>query len=232
MHNVIALPIRNNVHPIALPMDLEQFVHDIKSPLSALKLFLEQFPQNDILPLTHMAVDRIHDLLKKLEPQKNDVGIIPFQENKSICSLNKVIYEVILEKSCELSFPIGFLRTPESDAAEVLTQRFEFKRVLSNIINNAFDAVESDGSISLQSYCQNGQFILEIQDNGKGIKREQIKEVFEHGYSNKNSTGLGLHHALQRVREWNGQINILSRENCGTTVVISLPLYPTSKPRL
>lgn len=232
MHNVIALPNRNNLRQTILPMNIDQFIHDIKSPLSALKLFLEQIPQHDVLPLTHMAVDRIYDLIKKLEPEQSATGLIPFQEKKTVCSLNKVIYEVILEKSCELTFPIGFLRTTESDNAEVLTQKFEFKRVLSNIINNAFEAIDSEGSISLQSYCLNSRFILEIQDNGKGIKHDQIKKVFEHGHSSKKSTGLGLHHALKRVREWDGQINILSRENCGTTVVISLPLYPTSNSRL
>lgn len=227
MPNVIALNTRRepkNDHDSRS----EQFLHDIKSPLGALKIFLSQAATKETIALINLSVERIEDMIQKFESSMPQGQTLPFAEPVKNCCPNKIIYEVIFEKTQELARPIGFLRTPSSDISTVKIQRLEFKRVLSNLINNACEALKanSEGEISLRALCIKDQFILEIHDSGAGIDSHQIEQIFTRGFSTKNSSGLGLSHALKKIKEWNGDLNILSQKNSGTTVVISLPINP------
>lgn len=228
MQNVIALNTRKEFKRDT-DSKSEQFLHDIKSPLGALKIFLSQPATKETVALMNLSVERIEDMIKKFECSMPQGETLPFAEPTRDYCLNKIIYEVIFEKTQELSKPIGFLRTPSSDISNVKIQRLEFKRVLSNLINNASEALksQSNGEISLRALCIKDQFVLEIHDNGAGIDAHQIEHIFNRGFSTKNSSGLGLSHALKKIKEWNGDLNILSQKNSGTTVVISLPICPT-----
>jgi signal transduction histidine kinase len=80
---------------------------------------------------------------------------------------------------------------------------------------------------------ERGQPFVRIADNGRGIPRQDRKQIFRLFFSTRKSgTGLGLPIVRKIVREHGGKIGIRSREGRGTTVTISLPSEERSKERL
>ena len=70
-----------------------------------------------------------------------------------------------------------------------------------------------------------------IQDNGRGIAKEDLEKLIEKGFSKgkENGTGLGLFHAHQQIQKWGGDLEIQSTPGEGTTVTLVLPRMSAPK---
>jgi hypothetical protein len=68
--------------------------------------------------------------------------------------------------------------------------------------------------------------IIKVIDNGKGIQADILPEIKRGGISvrKKGGAGLGIAGAIQNIKDWNGNYDILSREGEGTTFIIKLPI--------
>ena len=100
------------------------------------------------------------------------------------------------------------------------------ERVLVNIIRNAIDAVAIGGHIDLQTRGEAGTIVFSVRDNGVGIPSEKIDEIFEPFYTTKDidkGCGLGLTIVMEVVKNYNGQINVESTLNQGTTFTVRVP---------
>jgi two-component system nitrogen regulation sensor histidine kinase NtrY len=96
-----------------------------------------------------------------------------------------------------------------------------------NLLDNALDAIDGKGQISIElSYDQDQQIVLiEVSDNGKGIPPEHKSRVFEPYFSTKKQgTGLGLAIVNNIVNDHNGTIRVQDEEPQGTRFIIELPL--------
>jgi two-component system, sporulation sensor kinase D len=102
-----------------------------------------------------------------------------------------------------------------------------FNWVIENIVKNAVDAMEGEGTLTTSIYYI-GEFIsIEISDTGKGISATKLKTVFEPGYTTKKrGWGLGLSLAKRIIEEHHkGKISVKSTEaGKGTTFLIQLPV--------
>ncbi len=103
------------------------------------------------------------------------------------------------------------------------------KTCILNVVTNAFQAMTGGGTLIFDTRKSDGNFILSIQDTGKGVSKENITKVFEPFFTTKN-TGLGLGLATTRriIEEHGGKIEFHSEQDKGSEVVISLPLPQTS----
>jgi len=100
-----------------------------------------------------------------------------------------------------------------------------FAWVIENILRNAIDAVQQKGTITLSIKELNKKILIDIKDSGKGIKANEIKTVFEPGFTTKNrGWGLGLSLVKRIVEDYHkGQVFVLTSElNKGTTFRIIL----------
>ncbi|HFD2311292.1 TPA: ATP-binding protein, partial [Legionella pneumophila] len=99
-----------------------------------------------------------------------------------------------------------------------------FKRVLSNLINNGIEAVNSNGSIIISLTCNATHVEIIIEDNGCGIPRDILPKVTEQGFSfnKKTGAGFGLSYAKQYLEQINGSMHIHSEEKVGTKIQITL----------
>ncbi len=106
----------------------------------------------------------------------------------------------------------------------------EFKRVLLNLINNAFEAMHEGGTLTISAFEledeSRGRYAeLRIRDTGRGISSDIAERLFEPYFTTRNSgTGLGLAICKKTIEGYGGQISIESEEGRGTTVILSLPL--------
>lgn len=98
---------------------------------------------------------------------------------------------------------------------------------LENLVKNAIDSLDkADGRVSLSATQEGSHIVLEIADNGKGIRRRDWKNVFRPGYSTKeHGWGLGLSLARRIIEEFqNGTVRVSSSVvDVGTTFEIRIP---------
>lgn len=102
----------------------------------------------------------------------------------------------------------------------------ELNQVWTNILDNAIDAMEGKGEITLRTRGGNGQVVIEIEDNGPGIRPEIQQRIFEPFFTTKPpgvGTGLGLHIAYNIIHRHYGQIKATSQPGA-TCFQVILPL--------
>lgn len=100
-------------------------------------------------------------------------------------------------------------------------------QVFLNILTNAIQAIKSDGEIKIKTWIHDNKFMIDIQDNGRGIPPENLTKVTEPFFTTKSpgkGTGMGLSIAYNFILEHKGDFRISSYCNEGTTVSISLPI--------
>lgn len=212
-----------------------QVSHDIRSPLAALNVALEDIsslPEKNRLILK-MAIQRIQDIANNL--LKNS------QVNDSPKTVSTLLYpildEILSEKRIQYKSQSNL-----SISGSIKMQSHLFveinpsllKQIISNLINNSVEAMDkAQGLIELKLYQEGGQAIIDITDNGKGIPEKIINDLgvknISHGKQSSPTSGfgIGVKHAYDTIKLLNGTITVLSQVGAGTTFKISLPIAKT-----
>lgn len=144
---------------------------------------------------------------------KNDDQIVPEL-------LNTCIEEIISEKRVSLRPMLGIdlianIYSEDSYGLFAKINLSELKRILSNLINNAVEALpEKRGSITIKlNGNSDGLVSIIVSDDGKGIPSEQLPKLAQEGVSygkeksGESGSGLGLYHARTVIEKWGGTIN-------------------------
>jgi signal transduction histidine kinase len=218
---------------------LAQVAHDIKSPLSALNVFLVKTAelQEDKRIMARNAIQRIHDIVNNLIQKqqiifkKGDiVANIPENlEPSSIQLLSSLIEPLISEMRMQYRDKLTVnIELNLSEASYGLFSRIqpnEFKRLISNLINNAVEAIEKEGLVSLHIDTILEDIQITIIDNGKGISPEILPKLTKQGatFGKIGGTGLGLSHAKTVAEYWGGRLEIHSKVGVGTKIILFLP---------
>ncbi|OPX38983.1 MAG: hypothetical protein B1H12_00990 [Desulfobacteraceae bacterium 4484_190.2] len=96
---------------------------------------------------------------------------------------------------------------------------------LSNIMENALEAMPYGGELVLEAKQRDSQLFIKILDTGFGIRQEYLNSVYDPFFSSKtHGAGLGLTMVYQIVKNHDGEITIQSQEGKGTSVTIQLPV--------
>ncbi len=206
-----------------------QVAHDIRSPLSALNTCLKhlpQIPENQRI-LIRNAANRINDIANNLL-QQDTSGENSAPTHFQIWLLAPLLESIISEKRLQFDAQPIQLEAQISSVAFFAFAKFdlkEMKRLLSNLINNAADALpQSGGQIIIALDMQDELISLQIKDNGHGISEDKLKEVLKPGVSFKaGGSGLGLPHAKETIESWSGTLQLHSIVEQGTTIDIQLP---------
>ncbi len=99
--------------------------------------------------------------------------------------------------------------------------------VMENLIKNAVDAMEGNGSINVSTYREKEYAVIDISDTGKGISKKNQKNIFSPGFTTKSrGWGLGLTLARRIIEEYHGgRIYVKNSEiDKGTTFTIEIPI--------
>lgn len=205
-----------------------QVAHDMRSPLLAVDKFfhlIEKKLDESERVFGKRAMRRLDDiawsLLSKYKHKENS------NNNQSYVFLYSSLLELVAEKRMEYSkYSIEFNVNVafENIFSLVFIYPVPLKRMLSNIINNAVNAILPNvGYIEITFERQVTDINIVIKDSGKGISAKKIQEILAHARSEKKKTNLGLPHALHFLDEAGGHLSITSEEGKGSAVAITLP---------
>lgn len=108
----------------------------------------------------------------------------------------------------------------------VYVDEAELQHAILNLLGNARDAIESDGSITLETSTDGDRLRIDVRDDGAGIPAEIRERVFEPFFTTKEEgggSGLGLPSVLGMAQQSGGEVELESRVGEGTTVSILIP---------
>lgn len=217
-----------------------QVAHDIRSPLVALDAALENtsaLPEKQRAIVRH-SLNRIRDvansLLERNRRQQGLSGAGPAGESSEVRLLSSLIDSAVTEKRIQYGskpgIAIDFKATKESYGLFAAIQPVEFGRLLSNLVNNAAEALGDKGNVDVRliDTVDGNGILLTIADNGKGIPPEILAKLGKKGetHGKAGGSGLGLFHARTTAESWGGTLNIDSTPAKGTTVTVKLPKAP------
>ena len=208
-----------------------QVAHDIRSPLAALEAAsadIARLPEERRI-LVRDAVGRIHDIANDLLDKHRAGGVAAPAVSAHL--LSGLIGSLLTEKRLQYRSRSNIRIENELDAASyglfTNVQPVEFKRVLSNLVNNAVEALaERPGRVLVTLTSRQKQAVLSVKDDGKGIAAEVLAKLGERGASHDKAEGfgLGLHHARACAESWGGRLELSSEPGKGTTAALHLPL--------
>ena len=216
-----------------------QMAHDIRSPLAALDMITSTskgtFTEDDRL-IVRRAVGRIKDIANSLMDNYRADGVekeIVTSEQKLTVELVLPLMESIISEArtrLRLSSKVLIDSNFSSDCSSMFCKidSMQFKRVLSNLINNGIEACSSSGQVNVSLKKEDGKCVLEVTDNGKGIPSHILPLLgktnvsFGKEASTQSGSGIGIMHAAESIRSWGGQIEFIPIEK-GTTVKMVIP---------
>jgi two-component system nitrogen regulation sensor histidine kinase NtrY len=212
-----------------------RIAHEVKNPLTPIQLSAQRLKKRYASKLgredeqvfdecTNMIIDQVEGL-RRLVNEFSSYARMP-APNLTRSSIKQIIEESLsLYKETQKDVKIVFDGSP--DVPEMKVDAEQLKRSMINLMDNAMDAVDGKGEISIHlSYDHDRQTVrIEVADNGKGIPPEYKQRVFEPYFSTKkHGTGLGLAIVSNIISDHSGVIRVEDVKPRGTKFVIELPV--------
>lgn len=212
-----------------------QVAHDIKSPLTSMALALNQLQQiipgagAEMFSLLSHAVSRISGIVKRLGSQGAMESNTLVVEAPKLTLVDKLFFDVAQEHALKMPRSQKFNITGFNTVPEIwsVVQVTEVQTALSNILNNASEAMNNGGVIELSAHKKNDkEYVVTISDNGKGIAPENLNKILDRGISLEKAggSGLGLYQAKRAVEWSGGTLSIESTIGVGTKIHMNLPI--------
>jgi two-component sensor histidine kinase len=200
----------------------KETAHQLGTPISSLmawvEILKENYPDDELIPEMDKDVKRLELVAERF----SKIGSLPEPVD---ASMNQVLVHVVDYMNRRTSKKVDILsHLPEEEViVKMNAQLFEW--VIENLCKNAVDAMEGRGRIDLSLIDEDHRVVVEVSDNGKGIRKKDIKNVFTPGFTTKKrGWGLGLSLAKRIVEEYHkGKIFVKESEvGVGTTFRIEI----------
>lgn len=200
----------------------KETAHQLGTPISSLmawvEILKENYPDDALIPEMDKDVKRLELIAERF----SKIGSLPEPVD---ASMNQVLEHVIDYMDRRTSKKVQIVRHFPDHDVRVRMNASLFEWVIENLCKNAVDAMEGSGRIDLTLFDNGEQVAIEVADNGKGIRKKDVANVFTPGFTTKKrGWGLGLSLARRIVEEYHhGRIFVKSSEvGKGTTFRIEL----------
>ncbi len=204
--------------------------HEIRNPLSAIKLEIESMRMclsgseseiSDSLNSCMEATERINSIIQTtLEFSRKNTRVTNNVNLNEICTKTNELLAAQAGKkksifNCKLEKHLPSIRINKNKVLQVAI----------NLATNALEAIPEGGKVQMcTKKTDMGTVVLEIIDNGIGIKDEDKPKIFTDFYTNKKiGTGLGLGVCKMLIEEQGGKIEFESKEGKGSKFIVKFP---------
>ncbi|MDR7075078.1 signal transduction histidine kinase [Neobacillus niacini] len=212
---------------------VSDITHEIRTPLNVLQNNLEAMIDG-VLPVTKLGLNYLNEEVIRFGKLINDLNLLKEFESESIKLNYEPIHldDFIIEMSKD--FFIGVESKGISIEYEILpNEKFQIigdidkiKQVIINLLSNAIKFTGNNGKITIKLYKEMKQIVVEVIDNGIGIKQDDLPFIFERLYRGDKSrnqiegNGIGLTIVKNILELHNAKIAIDSKEGIGTKVKV------------
>ena len=213
--------------------------HELKTPITSIKGYSETLLDGDCDKETEKHfLHVIDDNADRMERLVQDLLTLSKYDNNRATNKPTEFDLGELAKLCKEKFDIEIKRKNQdvncfvtADVPNVYADKDGIERVILNILSNSIKYTPDGGKIDIYVGFVHNDAYVKIKDTGIGIPKEDLERIFERFYRvdkarsrQLGGTGLGLSIAKEIIEKNNGSINIKSKVNEGTEVVIQIPV--------
>lgn len=200
----------------------KETAHQLGTPLSSLMAWVQLLEAQGVDEMTTTEMQKDIDRLEKVSDRFSKIGSGAKLSDLNISSTVSNIVEYLRPRiSDKVAFSVEVEGTVDAKHNAPLIEW-----VVENICKNAVDAMEGEGTLVVYVSKSTEFAYIDIKDSGKGIPANQLKTIFEPGFSTKKrGWGLGLSLVKRIVKEYHkGRVFVLESTEKGTTFRISIPI--------
>lgn len=202
----------------------KETAHQLGTPISSLMAWIELMRAMEVDPEMVTEMDKDVKRLSTIASRFSKIGSRPQMEP---ACLNDVVEQSSRYMVTRISSRVALTVQCPSECLRVNMSEPLVEWVMENLIKNAVDAMEGQGSIFINVSRAGNMAEVLLRDTGKGMSRKMRKNVFRPGFTTKKrGWGLGLTLAKRIIEQYHsGQISVAASEpGKGTTFRILLPL--------
>lgn len=206
-----------------------QVAHEIKNPLTPMRLTVQSFERNimlkdqlddkEIKDFSQTLIQQI-DILSSIAEAFSNFAKMPSQKSEHL-NITKTI-----QLACDIFKGSNFHVYTDKEDIYAKFDRAQLIRVITNLVKNAQQATVNNENpfIIVEVRATKNHVKISVSDNGVGIDEETQKHIFEPRFTTKTGgMGLGLGMVKNIVENFKGNIKLKSKVNKGTTFVIEIP---------
>ncbi len=219
---------------------MNNMTHELKTPVSTISLAAQMLNDDGVTKSQEMIghLSRtIKDETKRLTQQIDKVlQMSIFEKESSALKLQKMdINELILTIAGTFAIKVentgGDIQTElDAENAVANVDEVHFTNIIYNLMDNAVKYSNGPLILRLKTWNEKKKLFISIEDNGIGIKKNNLKRIFDKFYRvptgsihNVKGFGLGLAYVKKVVQDHKGTIKVESEFNKGTKFIISIP---------
>jgi two-component system OmpR family sensor kinase len=212
--------------------------HELRTPLTVVRGQLELLA-DDVGAAHRDALARTQEELDRIARIVDDLLLLSRLDEGLELRAEPVELELLLREACLRSMLLAPRETlvQSEPGLYACADPDRLLQVLTNLVSNAVKHTDETGILVLASERRNGDALLRVSDNGRGIAPGELPRVFERFYrgaeqraDGSDGSGLGLAIARGLVEAMNGAIEVTSSPGVGTTFTLRLPVWRAGSP--
>ena len=201
----------------------KETAHQLGTPLSSLMAWMELLKSRGVDPSAVTEMKKDVDRLEVITERFSKIGSAPdLTPEKLYHTLRATVLYLRPRLPNRVKIEVV---TPEDTERTVPLNRSLFSWVLENLVRNAIDAMEGEGSLTIEIVPEGPEVHIDVTDTGKGIPTAQFRTVFQPGFTTKKrGWGLGLSLSKRIIEQYHGGRIFVKRSapGKGTTFRITL----------
>ena len=210
-------------------LDIRTIIHEVRNPLTNINLAIGELKEvgfvspdyTAYLDIVKRSTERINELITGL------MGNVKTTSGKSLYPVNQLLDDSLEGALDRINLKSIVVRKEYCQRASTIRVDVQaVKMALLNIIINAVEAMKKNkGILVLRTAVVGRTCIVEIEDNGIGIRKKDLSSIFDPFFSRKkNGMGIGLATASKMLRMQGAQLAVRSQLKKGTVFSIHFPL--------
>jgi two-component system, sensor histidine kinase and response regulator len=242
-HSLIEKQVKEKVEEVgksvtyALPHEFRTVLNEVINSAKYLNNAADSVEPQEIIELTNDIITSSNRLIKitenfliyvRIQSMSSNINLKKQLRTYRIAEPSDVFEDMAITKAEKFNriddLVIG--ETVNMISLEASSENFHI--IIDELLDNAFKFSNKETEVRIKSWKKNNFVYFYIQDNGRGMDKEQLKNIsalaqFERNIYEQQGIGLGLIIAKKMVELHDGEFVIESKENTGTTIIFSFP---------